>query len=78
MPDEKWLERPLAYVVLKQDGNTSLIEEEFTHWLAARFPKWWLPDRYVFTNEIPKNANGKYNKNLLRQLYSEADDKKLV
>ncbi|MFC4803305.1 long-chain fatty acid--CoA ligase [Neobacillus sp. GCM10023253] len=71
MPDEKWLERPLAYVVLKQDGNTSLLEEELSQWLAARFPKWWLPDRYEFTNEIPKNANGKYNKNLLRQRFSE-------
>ncbi len=75
MPDEKWIERPLAYIVLKKGGNSTLIEKELTNWLEVKFPKWWLPDRYVFTNDIPKNANGKYNKNLLRQLFNEANDK---
>lgn len=76
MPDEKWLERPLAYIVLKQDDDKSLIEGELNTLLAARFPKWWLPDKYIFTDSILKNANGKYNKNLLRKQLSELHEDK--
>jgi fatty-acyl-CoA synthase len=69
IPDEKWLERPLACVVLNQEGNKSLIEKELIKWLEQKFPKWWLPDQFKFMDEIPKNANGKYNKNLLRKVF---------
>jgi len=67
VPHEKWLERPLACVVLKKEQNGTIGKEELVDWLKQKFPKWWLPDQFIFVDEIPKNANGKFNKRLLRK-----------
>jgi fatty-acyl-CoA synthase len=67
MPDPKWQERPLAVVVLKQGAETK--PESLSAHLAPRFPKWWLPDKFVFAKEIPKTATGKFLKTKLRELY---------
>ena len=69
IPDEKWQERPLAAVVLKEGQSAS--EEELREFLAPRFAKWWLPDRYEFVAEIPKTAVGKFRKTALREQFVE-------
>jgi fatty-acyl-CoA synthase len=66
MPDPKWGERPLACVVAKHP----VAEEELTEHLRPRVAKWWLPDRYVFVEEIPKTSVGKFDKKVLRQKYA--------
>lgn len=68
---EKWLERPIAYVVLKNEYVNTFNKEELMEWLSSKFPKWWLPDQFIVVDEIPKNANGKFNKNLLRNMAEE-------
>jgi fatty-acyl-CoA synthase len=70
MPDEKWQERPLAVVVLKE-GQTAT-EKELQEHLAGKFAKWWLPDRFEFVEEIPKTAVGKFKKTALREQFTEA------
>jgi len=65
MPHEKWSERPLAAVVLK-DGATAT-EEELRDHLAPHFAKWWLPDEFRFVEEIPKTSVGKFKKSELRK-----------
>jgi fatty-acyl-CoA synthase len=69
MPDEKWQERPLAVVVLK-DGATATADE-LSAFLAPQFAKWWLPDRIEFVAEIPKTAVGKFKKTALREQFAE-------
>jgi acyl-CoA synthetase (AMP-forming)/AMP-acid ligase II len=69
IPDEKWQERPLAAVVLKE--GKSATDEELREFLAPRFAKWWLPDRYEFVTEIPKTAVGKFRKTALREQFAE-------
>ncbi len=69
VPDPKWQERPLAIVVLKQ-GAAATPESLRAH-LAPRFPKWWLPDKFVFAKEIPRTATGKFLKMKLRELYGQ-------
>ena len=64
-PDERWIERPLACVVLA-DG-ASVGEEELRAHLAARVPKWWLPDEFAFIAEVPKTSTGKFDKKQLRE-----------
>ena len=64
-PDERWTERPLACVVLG-DG-ASVDGEKLRAHLAARVPKWWLPDEFVFIAEVPKTSTGKFDKKLLRE-----------
>ncbi|MEX2650209.1 MAG: long-chain fatty acid--CoA ligase [Alphaproteobacteria bacterium] len=67
VPHPKWLERPLAAVVLRE--GKSAAPDELTAHLAGRFAKWWLPDAYVFIDEIPRTSTGKFLKTALRERY---------
>lgn len=69
VPHPKWVERPLAVVVLK-DGR-QLEESELSAFLAQRFAKWQLPDAVVFVDELPHTSTGKLLKSKLRQQYRE-------
>ncbi len=70
VPDEKWAERPLAVVVLKE-GKTAAAGE-LAEFLAGTFAKFWIPDRFEFVDEIPKTAVGKFRKTALRERFAEA------
>ena len=67
IPDERWGERPLAVVVRKPGAE--LEEAELVASIAGQFPKWWLPDRVEFVEEIPKTATGKFSKRSLRDRF---------
>jgi fatty-acyl-CoA synthase len=64
IPDERWSERPLACVVLKE--GASVTGDELREHLEPSFAKWWLPDRFEFVSEIPKTSVGKFDKKVLR------------
>jgi acyl-CoA synthetase (AMP-forming)/AMP-acid ligase II len=70
MPDEKWQERPLAVVVVRE-GQT-VTAEELREFLAPHFAKWWLPDRFEFVAELPKTGVGKIRKSALREQFAQA------
>jgi fatty-acyl-CoA synthase len=70
IPDDKWAERPLACVVLR-DG-ASATPDELRDFLAPQFAKWWLPDRFEFVGEIPKTSVGKFRKIALREQFARA------
>ena len=69
MPDEKWGERPMAVVVLR-DGEEASADELREH-LSQHFAKWQLPDRFEFIDEIPRTATGKFKKTDLREQFVE-------
>jgi fatty-acyl-CoA synthase len=71
VPDERWDERPLAAVVLK-DGE-SVTPDELCTWLAERVAKWWLPERWAFIEEVPKTSVGKFDKKVLRKSYADGE-----
>ena len=64
VPDEKWDERPLACVVLKE--GSAVGPEELRSFLSDRVSKWWLPERWSFIKEVPKTSVGKFDKKTLR------------
>ena len=64
VPDEKWDERPLACVVLKEGTDTTV--EQLRAFLADRVAKWWVPERWAFIDEVPKTSVGKFDKKVLR------------
>jgi fatty-acyl-CoA synthase len=68
IPDDKWSERPLAAVVLKEGATATA--DELRDFLAPQFAKWWLPDRFEFVAEIPKTSVGKFRKIALREMFA--------
>ena len=63
-PSEKWGESPFAVVVSKGDGLTA--EEVLAH-CNGKLARFKLPTGAVFIDVIPRNANGKVLKRLLRE-----------
>src|SRR5271166_5895655 len=70
-PDDRWAERPLCCVVLR-DGASASAEELVEH-LRGKVAKWWLPDEFAFVEEIPKTSVGKFDKKVLRGQLSEGE-----
>ncbi len=70
IPDERWGERPLAVVVLR-DGQQASPENLREH-LARVYAKWQLPERFEFIDEIPRTATGKFKKTTLREQFVDA------
>jgi len=70
IPHPKWVERPLAVVVLKQ--NQTVTAAEINEYLATKIAKWQLPDNIVFIKEIPKTSVGKFDKKVIRARYAES------
>ena len=68
VPDDRWGERPLAAVVLRDGMNAS--PEELREHLGSEFAKWQLPERIEFVMAIPRTATGKFKKTELRQQFA--------
>ena len=67
IPDPKWDERPLLFVVRKP--GQSLEKQEILDFLTGRVAKWWVPDDVVFVDALPVGGTGKVQKNELRKAY---------
>ncbi len=66
---EKWGERPVAAIVLKKDR--SVTKEELSAHLAKSVAKIWMPDEYVFVDQVPRTSTGKFLKSKLRTEYGD-------
>jgi fatty-acyl-CoA synthase len=69
VPDDRWQERPLALVVMKEGAAAT--PDDLQSFLAARVTRWWVPERWAVVGEIPKTSVGKYNKKVVRAMYAE-------
>ena len=67
IPDPKWDERPLLFVVRKP--GQALEKQEILDFLTGRVAKWWVPDDVVFVDALPVGGTGKVQKNELRKAY---------
>jgi fatty-acyl-CoA synthase len=70
-PDEKWTERPLACVVIKEGEDVST--SDLASHLQERVAKWWVPDEFAFIDEVPKTSVGKFDKKVLRKRLEEGE-----
>ncbi|MFD7436896.1 long-chain fatty acid--CoA ligase [Streptomyces sp. NPDC059861] len=73
VPDEKWGERPLATVVLKEGATADF--ETLRAFLAdeGKIAKWQLPERWTVIPAVPKTSVGKFDKKVLRRRYAEGE-----
>jgi fatty-acyl-CoA synthase len=69
IPDEKWDERPLATVVLREGASADL--DSLRDHLATRFAKWQLPDAWAFIESVPRTSVGKFDKKVIRQDFAD-------
>ncbi|MBW0018842.1 MAG: long-chain fatty acid--CoA ligase [Mycobacterium sp.] len=69
VPDERWQERPLAVVVVRQ--GASVEAAALRKFLADKVARWWLPERWAFADEVPRTSVGKYDKKTIRSRYAE-------
>ncbi len=70
--DDRWGQRPLA--VVKPRGKVS--EDDLRAFLLGkmkegRIAKFWIPDTFVFVEDIPLTSAGKLNKKILRDRYAK-------
>jgi fatty-acyl-CoA synthase len=63
----KWQERPAAFVV----KSSEVTEEELMEHLRSRVASWWLPDKIVFIDSVPKTGTGKFDKKVVRDQYAD-------
>jgi malonyl-CoA/methylmalonyl-CoA synthetase len=57
-------------VVVRKPGS-KLDEREISRALDGRLAKFKLPKRILFTDDLPRNAMGKVQKNVLRSTYQD-------
>jgi fatty-acyl-CoA synthase len=71
VPDEKWGERPLAAVVVREGESVTV--EELRSFLAGKVARWQVPERWTFVEQIPRTSVGKFSKIQMREAYRKGD-----
>ncbi len=71
-PDERWGERPLAVV----KSSAEVTAEELRAFLRPKvadgvIASYWIPDAFVFVDEMPLTSAGKINKVALREQFAQ-------
>ncbi|MFI8359368.1 long-chain fatty acid--CoA ligase [Streptomyces sp. JL4002] len=69
VPDEKWGERPLATVVLKEGSTADYVA--LREFLSQTIAKWQLPERWTIIEAVPKTSVGKFDKKVIRRQYAD-------
>ena len=67
---EKYLERPIALVIPREEYKRKISEEELIEYMTkcvkeGQIVKWWIPEKFIFVDDIPKTSIGKYDKKVL-------------
>ena len=71
VPDEKWVERPLAVVVSNPDKNISdeNISEHLQQFVrSGKIKSFAIPKNYRFVSELPKTSAGKIDKKKIKAM----------
>ncbi|MFF7248730.1 long-chain fatty acid--CoA ligase [Embleya sp. NPDC008237] len=71
VPDDKWGERPLATIVLREGATTTV--EQLRDYLAGRVARWQVPERWSLITAVPKTSVGKFDKKVIRRRYAEGE-----
>jgi fatty-acyl-CoA synthase len=71
VPDERWGERPLATVVVRDGASAAMTD--LRAFLAERVPRWQLPERWAVIPAVPKTSVGKFDKKALRRRYADGE-----
>ncbi|MFC5198828.1 long-chain fatty acid--CoA ligase [Streptomyces sp. NPDC048448] len=73
VPDDRWGERPLATVVLREGSTADFATLRAFLAAEGRIAKWQLPERWTIIGAVPKTSVGKFDKKVLRRQYAEGE-----
>lgn len=71
MPHPRWGESPCAFLVKKEEGfGTGVVveEDDIISYCRENMSGYMVPKKVVFVKELPRNANGKPQKNKMREM----------
>ena len=71
VPDDKWGERPLATVVVREGATVTV--GELRQFLGGRTAHWQVPERWAFIEQVPKTSVGKFDKKRVRAGYADGE-----
>ncbi|MFY0408686.1 fatty acid--CoA ligase [Solicola sp. PLA-1-18] len=71
IPDEKWQERPLANVVVREGADVTAAQ--LREFLSDSVAAWQLPDAWAFIPEVPRTSVGKFDKKVLRRSFADGE-----
>ena len=71
---EKWGERPAVLLVPKPEHKKYISEKELKEHMSryveeGKILKWWIPERFIFVDAIPRTSVGKFDKKAMRLKY---------
>ncbi|MFC9471956.1 class I adenylate-forming enzyme family protein [Nocardia sp. NPDC056952] len=69
VPDQRYVEVGAALVVATEDSTVDV--DALRTWLSERLAKYKVPKHFYVVGELPRNANGKVLKNVLRATYGQ-------
>ena len=66
--------------VSKKEYRDGISEDELKEYMkehveTGKILKWWIPEKFLFVDEIPKTSTGKFNKKVLRPVYWDVLEK---
>ena len=61
--DDRWGERPAAFVVADEAVDAGVLRDHLT----GRVAKWWIPEDFRLIDSIPRTSTGKFDKKVLRE-----------
>ncbi len=67
--DDEWGELVCAAVVLAGEGG-EFHADEIDQWIRTKLPPYKIPRKYIFLEDLPRNAMGKVTKKELKQLFT--------
>ncbi|MEM0097318.1 MAG: fatty acid--CoA ligase [Conexivisphaerales archaeon] len=71
VPDEKWGERPVAFITKKGDVSEREIYDHLGKYVQiGRIQKWWIPDKIIFIESMPRTSTNKVDKKELRRTFT--------
>lgn len=79
IPDEKWGERPMALITLKDEYKDKVSGDDIKSFFMefvnkGVISKWGVPDKTIFLESLAKTSVGKLNKRAMRQQYVKGNN----
>lgn len=71
IPDDKWGERPLAVVVIREGSDVAI--DDLRDHITGQVARWQVPERWAIIDEVPKTSVGKFDKKRIRSQYADGD-----